>query len=68
MDDVQAKENLTYETLLLTIEDRRTKHLRGNEISLVKVIWGGALGEDVTWVLKSQMQEAYPTLFESGKL
>jgi len=36
-DDVQVKENLTYETLPLRIEDRRTKHLRGKEILLVKV-------------------------------
>ncbi|XP_028186453.1 uncharacterized protein LOC114373111 [Glycine soja] len=52
MDDVQVKENLTNETLPLRIEDRRTKHLRGKEIPLVKVIWGGALGEDATWKLE----------------
>ncbi|RZB70594.1 hypothetical protein D0Y65_035533 [Glycine soja] len=38
LDDVQVRENLTYETLPLRIEDRRTKHLRGKEIPLVKVI------------------------------
>ena len=36
-------------------EDRRTKHLRGKEIPLVKVIRGGASGEDATWELESQM-------------
>ena len=51
--DVQAKENLTYETLPLRIEDKRTKHLRGKEISLVKVIRGGASGEDAMWELES---------------
>ena len=55
LDDVQVKENLTYETLPLRIEDRQTKHLKGKEIPLVKVIWGGALGEDATWELESQM-------------
>ena len=64
LDDVQVKENLTYETLPLRIEDRRTKHLRGKEIPLVKVIWGGASGEDATWELESQMREAHPSLFE----
>ncbi|XP_028246736.1 uncharacterized protein LOC114424065 [Glycine soja] len=64
LDDVQVKENLTYETLPLRIEDRQTKHLRGKEIPLVKVIWGGASGEDATWELESQMQEAHPSLFE----
>ena len=67
LDDVQVKENLTYKTFPLRIEDRRTKQLRGKEISLVKVIWGGASGEDTTWELENQMQESYPTLFESGK-
>ena len=52
-DDVQVKENLTYETLPLRIEDRRTKHLRRKEIPLVKVIWGGASGEDAIWKLES---------------
>jgi len=64
LDDVQVKENLTYETLPLRIEDRRTKHLRGKEILLVKVIWEGASGEDATWELESQMREAHPSLFE----
>jgi len=55
LDDVQVKENLTYETLPLRIEDRRTKDLRGKEIALVKVIWGGASEEDAMWELESQM-------------
>ena len=49
LDDVQVKENLIYEILSLRVEDRRTKHLRGKGISLVKMIWGGASGEDATW-------------------
>jgi len=53
LDVVQVKENLTYETLSLRINDRQTKHLRGKEILLVKVIWGGALEEDATWELES---------------
>ena len=55
LNDTQVKENLTYETLPLRIEDRRTKHLRGKKILLVKVIWGGASGEDTMWDLESQM-------------
>jgi len=38
LDDIQVKENLTYETLPLRIKDKRTKHLRGKKILLVKVI------------------------------
>ncbi|RZB69146.1 hypothetical protein D0Y65_038775 [Glycine soja] len=67
LDDIQVKENLTYETLPLRIEDRRMKHLRGKEIPLVKVIWGGTSREGATWELESQMQAAYPSLFESER-
>ncbi|XP_025981710.1 uncharacterized protein [Glycine max] len=52
LDGIQVKENLTYETLPLRIEDRQTKHLRGKEIMLVKVIWGGTPGEDAMWELE----------------
>ena len=64
LDDVQVKENMTYATLPSRNEDRRTKHLRGKEIPLVKVIWGGASGEDATWELESQMRKAHPSLFD----
>ena len=55
LDVIQVKKNLTYETLPLRIEDRRTKHLRGKDILLVKVIWGGALEEDTMWELEGQI-------------
>ena len=64
LDNVQMKKNLTYETLPLTIEDRRTKHLKGKEISLVKVIWGGESREAATWELESQMREAHLSSFQ----
>jgi len=56
LDNVQVKENLTYETQPLR-----------KEISLVKVVWGSASGEDATWELEGQMRDAYPTLFDTSK-
>jgi len=47
-DDVQVRDNLTVETLLVRIEGREVKTLRGKEIPLVKVVWGGATGESLT--------------------
>ena len=47
-DDVQVRDNLTVETLPVRIEGREVKRLRGKEISLVKVVWGGATGESLT--------------------
>ncbi|XP_004516323.1 uncharacterized protein [Cicer arietinum] len=43
-DDIQLKENLTFEVPPISIAHRTTKHLRGNEIPLVKVIWNQTIG------------------------
>ena len=66
MNDVQVKENLTVEALPLRIEDREVKNLRGKEISLVKVMWGGPAVGSMTWELECKMKESYPELFPSG--
>ncbi|XP_050902036.1 uncharacterized protein LOC127110151 [Lathyrus oleraceus] len=63
MDDEQVRQNLTVEALPIRIEDREVKQLRGKEISLVKVVWGGPVGGSLTWELKNQMKESYPDLF-----
>nr|KYP69392.1 Retrotransposable element Tf2 [Cajanus cajan] len=65
-DNIQLKDNLTYETVPLRIDDTRVKQLRGKEIPLVKVVWGGNIEESATWELESKMREAHPFLF-SGK-
>ena len=62
-DDVQVRNNLTVETLPVRIEGREVKKLRGKEIPFVKVVWGGATGEILTWELESKMLESYPELF-----
>jgi len=62
-DDVQVRDNLTIETLPVRIEGHEVKKLRGKEIPLVKVVWGGAAGESLTWELESKMLESYPELF-----
>lgn len=60
-------DNLTVEALFVTIEDRELKNLRRKEISLVKVVWGGAAGGNMTCELESRMREVYPELFLSSK-
>jgi len=62
-DDVQVRDNLTIETSPVRIEGREVKKLRGKEIPLVKVVWGGVAGESFTWELESKMLESYPELF-----
>ena len=66
MDDVYVRDNLTVEALPLRIEGREVKQLRGKDIALVKVLWGGPAGESLTWEREDWMRESYPTLFSSG--
>jgi len=61
--DVQVRDNLTVETLPVRIEGCEVKKLRGKEIPLVKVVWGGATSESLMWELESKMLESYPELF-----
>src|SRR4051812_39182831 len=63
VDDVQVKDNLTVKAFPMRIEDRKVKQLRGKEIALVRVAWGGPAGGNVTWELESQMKDSYPKLF-----
>ncbi|XP_050888254.1 uncharacterized protein LOC127093371 [Lathyrus oleraceus] len=67
MDEVQVRDNLTVEVLPLKIEDRKVKNLRGKEIALVKVTWGGPARGNITWELEDKMKESYPELFSSVK-
>lgn len=46
-NDEKIRDNMTYETSPLQIEDREVTHLRGIEIPLVKVMWGGSVDGSV---------------------
>lgn len=48
IDDVQVRDNLMVEALHVSIVDRELKKLRGKEISLVKIVWGGIVGGNIT--------------------
>lgn len=61
-DAVQIREDLTYETQPVRVDDQRTKQLRGKDIHLVKVVWSDTMG-DTTWELEDKMREQYPNLF-----
>jgi hypothetical protein len=50
----------------LRIEEREVNRLRGKELVLVKVIWGGPTGESIICKLESRMKESYLELFPSG--
>ncbi|KAK2414896.1 hypothetical protein QL285_037431 [Trifolium repens] len=62
-DDIQLRDNLSFEVPPIKLADRKMKRLRTKEIPLVKVIWNEATG-DTTWELESKMKELYPSLFD----
>nr|KYP39906.1 Retrovirus-related Pol polyprotein from transposon 17.6 [Cajanus cajan] len=64
LDDVQVKENLTFEKFPVAVIDRKLKELRGKSIALVKVLWDAATGE-ATWEVEQMLREHYAFLFPS---
>ncbi|XP_050909097.1 uncharacterized protein LOC127122863 [Lathyrus oleraceus] len=65
MDDVQVRDSLTIEALLIRIDEQELKQLKEKKIALVKVVWGGAARGNMTWELESRIRELYPELFTS---
>lgn len=59
MDDVQMRNNLTIKASPMHIDDREVKQLRGKEIALVKVVWGGPTRGSMTLELEIYMKESY---------
>lgn len=66
IDDVQVRKNLILEALSVRIEDQEVKQLRGKEIALVKVVWGGTAGGSLTWELESWMRKSYLEFCTTG--
>ena len=62
VDEIQLKDDLTFEARAVEIIDQKIKVLRNKEISLVKVLWSQNM-EDVTWELEDRMRELHPELF-----
>ncbi|XP_068487173.1 uncharacterized protein [Phaseolus vulgaris] len=61
VDNVQIKDNLSFEAKPYRIEDQQSKQLRGKTINMVKVVWDDRSG-DSTWELEETIRETYPYL------
>ncbi|XP_057444252.1 uncharacterized protein LOC130736433 [Lotus japonicus] len=61
-DDMQIRDNLSFEVMPIRIEECRIKQLRNKQVLLVKVIWNQVTG-DATWELEEKIKERYPELF-----
>ncbi|WMV19091.1 hypothetical protein MTR67_012476, partial [Solanum verrucosum] len=66
-ENVQIKDNLSYEEIPVQILDRQVRKLRTKEVALVKVLWRNQFVEEATWEAEEDMKKIYPHLFESGQ-
>lgn len=66
VDDLLVRDDLTVGITFIQIEDREVKKLRGNEFTLVKVVWGGPTGGGKTRECEEKKRESYPTIFSSS--
>ncbi|TKC11305.1 hypothetical protein [Robertmurraya kyonggiensis] len=62
--EIELRQDLSYEELLIQILDCEERVLRNKVIPLVKVLWRNHLVEEATWEPEEQMREQYPHLFQ----
>ena len=66
-DTMQIRQDLTYETKSVQIIDISVKHLRGKQISLVKVVQKGLLHKEATWELEDEIKKSYLELLPTDQ-
>ncbi|XP_031283865.1 uncharacterized protein LOC116142568 [Pistacia vera] len=62
-EDVELKDDITYEECPVQILDSKIKELRNKNVPLVKVLWRNHNFEEATWEVEQNMKEMYPDLF-----
>ena len=62
VDEVQIREDFSYEVQPISIIDQKVKQLRGKVINMVKVLWNERTG-DSTWELEETIRKTHPHLF-----
>ncbi|WMV42572.1 hypothetical protein MTR67_035957 [Solanum verrucosum] len=66
--DIGITDSLSYEEILIQIQDRQVRKLRTKEVSSVKVLWRNQFVEEATWEAEEDMKKRYPHLFETGEV
>ena len=64
-DQLQIKDDLSYEEVPIEILDRKEHMLRTKSIPLVKVLWKNHALKEASWERKDIMQSRYPDLFHN---
>ncbi|XP_028801661.1 uncharacterized protein LOC114756883 [Neltuma alba] len=63
LEEIEIRENMTYNVEPERIIDARDKQLRNKTIRIVKVVWRGMTSGDATWETEEKMKQEYPHLF-----
>jgi hypothetical protein len=64
-DQLQIKDDLSYEEVPIEILDRKEHMLRTKSIPLVKVLWRNHALKEASWEREDIMQSRYPDLFHN---
>jgi hypothetical protein len=64
-DQLQIKDDLSYEEVPIEILDRKEHMLRTKSIPLVKVLWKNHVLKEASWEHEDIMQSRYPDLFHN---
>ena len=64
-DQLQIKDDLSYEEVPIEILDRKEHMLRTKSIPLVKVLWKNHALKEASWEREDIMQSRYPSLFHN---
>ena len=63
LDDIEVKDDLTYEERPIKILDEKTRVTRSKVIRFCKVQWSNHSEEEATWELEEDLQKEFPDLF-----
>ncbi|WMV09689.1 hypothetical protein MTR67_003074 [Solanum verrucosum] len=63
-EDIEIKDNLSYEEIPVQILDRQVRKLRTKEVVSFKVLWRNQFVKEATWEAEEDMKKRYPHLFE----
>ncbi|KAH0776134.1 hypothetical protein KY290_007545 [Solanum tuberosum] len=65
-ENIEIKDSLSYEEILVQILDRQVRKLRTKEVASVKELWRNQFVKEATWEAEEDMKKRYPQLFEFG--
>ncbi|XP_060216535.1 uncharacterized protein LOC132644012 [Lycium barbarum] len=65
IDNVQMKEDLSYELVPVAILDRQVLKLRTKEVTFIKVLWRNKNVEGIMWEAEEEMKSKHPHLFHT---